>query len=116
LARLFLKIFARACRARLVASLAEAADRASRVGRAGRSRILSRAVVDVCPGAEAATVAADLLAACPLPSSVDGSLPAWRRLDAGTYAFVYALTRAGLRSVWLDELLLQASLTPELDR
>ncbi len=113
--RLLLKIFARACRARL-ASLAEAADRASRVGRVERSRILGRAVADVCPGAEAAAVAADLLAACPTPFSVDGSLLVWKRLDAGTYAFVYALTRVGLRSGWLEELILQASLTPELDR
>jgi hypothetical protein len=50
------------------------------------------------------------------PASVDGSLLVRKRLDAGTYAFVYALTHVGLRSVWLDELILQASLTPELDR
>jgi hypothetical protein len=114
-ARLLLRIFAGACRARF-APWAEAADRASHVGRAERSRILGRAVVDVCPGVGTASVAADLLAACPLPDSMSGSLLVWKRLDAGTYAFVYALARSGLRSVWLDELILQASLTLELDR
>jgi hypothetical protein len=112
--RMLLRIFAKACRARF-APWAEAAERASHVGRAERSRILGRAVADVCPGAETAAVAADLIAACPLPHSMEGSL-VWKRLDAGTYALIYALSRAGLRSGLLEELLLQASLTPELDR
>jgi hypothetical protein len=114
-ARLLLRIFARACRAHF-APWAEAAERASHVGRAERSRILGHAVTDVCHGAETASVAADLITMCPLPGSMDGALLVWKRLDAGTYAFVYALSRAGLRSVLLDELILQASLTPELDR
>jgi hypothetical protein len=113
--RLLLRIFARACRTRF-ALWAEAADRASHVGRSERSRILGRAVADVCPGAENASIAADLVAACPSPYSTNSSLLVWRRLDAGTYALIYALAHAGLRSVLLDELILQASLTPELDR
>lgn len=113
--RLLLRIFARSCRARFPL-WAEAAERAGHVGRTERSRILGRAVADVCHGAETASVAFDLLAACSPPGSMPASLPVWKRLDAGTYALVYALSRAGLRSVLLDELILQASLTPELDR
>jgi hypothetical protein len=47
---------------------------------------------------------------------MEGADAVWRKLDAGTYAFVRALANAGLRDVLLDELILQASLTPELDR
>jgi hypothetical protein len=114
-ARMILRAIAQACRARFPA-WAEAAEPGSRVGRAERSRILGRALVDVCPGAETATMAADLVAACPMPHHVDGTLPVWKRLDAGTYALVYALARAGVTSTALSELILQASLTPEFDK
>jgi hypothetical protein len=113
--RLLLRIFARACRAQFP-SWAEAAERASHVGRAERSRILGRAALDACPGVASASVARELLASCPLREPTDPSLLLWRKLDAGTYAFVFALAGAGLRTTWLDELMLQASLTPELDR
>jgi hypothetical protein len=114
-ARMLLRIFAKVCRPPFP-GWAEAAERASRVGRAERSRILGRAVADTCPGAEAAAVGADVVAACPPPRFLAGADTVLRRLDAGTYAFVRALAGAGLRSVLLEELVLQASLTPELDR
>jgi hypothetical protein len=77
--------------------------------------MLGRVLADVRSGAETATVAADLVA-CPMPRHVDGTLPVWKRLDAGTDALVYALARAGVTSNALSELVLQALLTPELDK
>lgn len=108
-ARLILRTFAKACRGGRFAPWAEAADRASRVGRAERSRILGRAAVGVCPGAETASAAADLFAVCPQPDAEAAPL-LWKQLDAGTYAFVYALTHAGLDRSLFEELILQSSL------
>ena len=115
--RLLLRIFAQSCRPHFT-RWAEAADRASRVGRAERSRILGHAVRDSCPKAESATVAAEVLAACPPPAFLSGASPTvWSLLDAGTYAFVRALAGAGLKSrLLLNELVLQAAMTTERDR
>jgi len=112
--KLIFRIFSEACHARFP-ELAVDANQASRVGRAKRSKILAIAA-NSCPAAVAASTAAEVVATCPTEKFRGASATIWPRLDAGTYAFLLALERAGLDHILLEELLLQSSLHPERDR
>ncbi len=112
--RMLLRWFAKSC-APTFPELAKAADEASKVNRAGRSRILAAASIAFCPTAPQSTLASSVVAACP-PLEGDATLGVWKRLDAGTYAFAQTLKKAGIHNTLSDELILQASLHPELDK
>ena len=112
--RMLLRWFAKSC-APTFPELAKAADEASKVNRTGRSRILAAASIAFCPSAPQSTLASSVVAACP-PLEGDATLVVWKRLDAGTYAFAQTLKKAGIHSTLSDELILQASSHPELDK
>jgi hypothetical protein len=112
--RMLLGIFGKAC-APMFPELAKAADKAKKVGRKERSRLLAEATSATCAKASGAASAADVVADCP-PVEGQPDLPVYRFLDAGTYSFVQALKRAGMKSNFTEELMLQASLHPELDK
>ena len=112
--RMLLSIFSKAC-AKSFPEFAKAAEHASHVGRLERSKTLAVAASATCPAAEKAATASEVVDQCP-PVENDTKLPVWRLLDAGTYAFCQALRHAGVHGTFVDELILQASLHPELDK
>ncbi len=112
--KMLLRVFAKACDASLP-DLAKAAGKASRVGRAARSRILGEASTSFCPVHDDAKSAELVAKECP-PIEGDATLAVWKLLDPGTYAFTQELKKLGIASVLVDELILQASLHPELDK
>lgn len=112
--RLLLKGFGEAC-AKSLPTLASAAIEASRVGRAERSRILGKASAEYCAKAETLDTAAQLLIDCP---SKEASSAMHDKLDAGTYAFARLIVKKGVAAdlTYSEELMLQASLNPKLDK
>jgi hypothetical protein len=112
--RMLLRIFSKSC-ASSFPDLARAAEHASKVGRKERSLTLGTAAGATCASAAKAKVARDVIADCP-PIEGNTKLPVWDQLDAGTYAFTQMLKRSGMHNTFTDELVLQASLHPELDK
>lgn len=112
--RLLLKGFGESCGEALPA-LSSAAIEASRVGRSERSRILGKASAEYCAKAESLETAAQVLIDCP---SKDAKSPMHDKLDAGTFAFAKLIVQKGVVAdlPYAEELMLQASLNPKLDR